>query len=290
MKHKTATCIITLTILLMLSFDTCHGENTTFYMRSDAHTIHNITAYKLASALTTNATSYSLSQLGSYNVTFGVRIWTVNSRGQLFEITQGSPVATVTRTTDGQGVQQGTFNYQGQSSIADAILLRIYVMFGNNAPQLVISLITSNGLTCKIAAGTWTVQYYTQRTYTAGQTVATLRWGNTTYNMNITLNLTTPSRMEVMQSFLQEGNLVQFILYPYTSLVGNSLFFGFVLLFMAVTLYMEVQNAAAIAIMLALFTAGTGFLSVFIPEIASPIFFVALVICIAVLLYKLVKR
>jgi len=174
-------------------------------MRSDTQTINGLNAYQLSttsssSALSTTVGTDPAGHPGNANGTvyWGVRVWRRNSAGSETEITAGTPVAQVTRTS-GSGIQSATWTPAATTlAITDSIIVRVY-----------IRVVTSNEDTGWLQGGTlanfsteqlgsirldaqqWTI-YYNTSYYTLGSpppsryTSGTFYWGASSTDSRIT--------------------------------------------------------------------------------------------------------
>lgn len=85
----------------------------TRYMRSDTQTINGLSAYQLgitssSSSLSTMVSSQTGNGQQNQTVYWGVRVWQRNNAGTETELTSGTPVAQVSRTS-GSGIQSATW-------------------------------------------------------------------------------------------------------------------------------------------------------------------------------------
>lgn len=163
----------------------------TRYMRSDQHTVNGVTAYKLGTAQTAVAQYYYSETSGSRSVSWGIQVFKVTAGGSQSEITGGTPVAVVTRTTSGSGMQSATWNCpETQLSSTDAILVQVYMRFGTASWMLCAEFITEQLGASKLDSATWTVYYHTTRGVYVDEmgqpwTYGYFRWGTSTYNSRI---------------------------------------------------------------------------------------------------------
>jgi len=160
----------------------------TRYMRSDQHTINGLTAYKLSTTQSASSIYASRTIMGEVSGYWGIRVWKRPSGGVETEITSGSPVAIVSRSSDGYGLQSNTWSCpQTSLESTDAIVVRVY--HGNtNPPQyLARTFITEQLNASQLDVALWTVYYYTYRSYDAGTDITTLRFyhGSSGYNSRI---------------------------------------------------------------------------------------------------------
>jgi len=158
----------------------------TLYMRSDRYTINNATMYKLMETHTQIANSMSMSTSDPENEVacyWGIRVWKRSANGTEVELISGSPVAIVSRSTSGQGLQSSTWNCPTTSlNPTDSLVVRVYYKFDFQSNYTLSSQFTTVQLNATSLTGqTWTVYYYTSRSYNSQQhkTYMYYYWDNT---------------------------------------------------------------------------------------------------------------
>lgn len=171
----------------------------TQYMRSDFHTINGLNTHQLGITQTTSSVNDLQEASGDVTVTWGIRVFVRSAAGAETEITPGSMVGTVQRSTSGSGLQSASWNCpQTTLSSTDAIVIRVYVQIGTSSPVIQAEFITEQLDSIELKASTWTIYYWTDRTRAGPvwnrRTQATLVWGDSSY----------PTRIENFQ-FVQPG-------------------------------------------------------------------------------------
>lgn len=143
------------------------------YMRSDQHTVNNATMYKLMDTHTGSYNSTSTSSIDPENewVCFwGMRAWKRSGNGTETEITVGSPVAQVSRATSGQGLQYATWNCSATNlCTTDCLVVRVYYSFDVGYWIQCAQFCTTQLNATSLSSQTWTVYYYTSRSYDSQQ-------------------------------------------------------------------------------------------------------------------------
>lgn len=160
----------------------------TRFMRGDKHTVNGLEAYKLKASQSTSSKTVTKYASGSKTVYWGIRVWKRLSNGTETEITGGTPVAQVSRSSNGQGMQSNTWNCsQTPLEDTDAMVVKVYVKFGSGSWQLCCTFITEELEASQLDPAQWTVYYYTHRYYTlwSKTTSGSFKWGTTTYNSRI---------------------------------------------------------------------------------------------------------
>jgi len=160
----------------------------TRYMRNDQHTVNGLTAYKLGLTQTTISGYALLMVSGDKRIDWGIRVWKRTSLGAVTELTPSVPVAQVYRDSDGSGLQSATW---GPSAVAledtDAIVVKVYMRDHVSTWQLKTTFITEQLGAKNLVGTTWTVYYYTTRSYLVktDTTSGGFYWGTSTYNSRI---------------------------------------------------------------------------------------------------------
>lgn len=83
------------------------------YMRGNTTTVNNLTAYQLSTNQSDTAKYNTYGGYGSCSVWWGIRVWERSSAGTETEITGGTPVALVSRSTSGEGIQSANMELLG---------------------------------------------------------------------------------------------------------------------------------------------------------------------------------
>jgi len=158
------------------------------YMRGDQHTVNNLNAYKLAVPQSAIHKTVLDGTAGRKTIYWGIRVWKRGSAGNETEITGGTPVAQVSRSRNGEGMQSNTWSCpQTSLQSTDAIIVRVYMKFGSGEWQLCSTFITEQLQASQLDSVQWTVYYYTWCFYDRweGITSGSYDWGTTTCNSRI---------------------------------------------------------------------------------------------------------
>lgn len=138
----------------------------TRFFRSDQQTINGLTAFVLGISQSSVSDDFYCDDFLPFY--WGIRVWKRASSGVETEITTGVPVAQVSRTDYGSGIQSNTWNCpQVALNSTDAIVIRVYVKsldidWRNNGDDGLIAVWVSEQLgASKLDAAVWTVYYYT---------------------------------------------------------------------------------------------------------------------------------
>jgi len=269
------------------------GKNATWYFRADTHTVNGILGYRLDKTASSSDTYDSVSTDGASITYYGVRVWIVHSSGALEELTSGEPVAIVSRNQDGEGLQSATWNCPGYNNIIDAIMVKVYQRFGTEEWNLRATFITENNTLIKLPEATWTFTYYTKRNYMSeldsGVTVSTLYWGGN-YETKVQLKYAEPTPYELMLWKLWKGDILGFLILPYSWLLGFIAYSIVFLLPLGIVLYNRLEDATATLIALLLIGGfAGGLIGVFVPASGLLLCWILFVLGIAALLYRLIR-
>ena len=292
MKGK---AVLALAFTFLFSISVCLVEATetdvTWYFRADTHTINGIIGYRLHETASSTSIYGNVSMGGACITYYGVRVWVVHENGDLDELTDGEPVAIVSRNADGEGLQSATWNCPGYNNIIDAIMIKVYQRFGTGEWNLRATFITENETLIKLPEATWTFTYYTKREYnsTLGVTISTFYWG-ADYQSKVELQYIEPATYEIMIWKLMKGDILAFLMLPYTWLLGFTAYALVFLLPFGIVLYNRLEDAVATLIALLLIGGfAGGLIGVFVPASGLLLCWILFVLGIAALFYKLIK-
>jgi hypothetical protein len=156
-------------------------------MRSDQQTVNGLTAYKLGTSQTTIEISVEISTTLAATCYAGIRVFVRHADGSETELTAGTPVAQVSRTASGSGIQSNTWNCpQTVLQSTDAIVVRVYLKSGTGAWNEVAVFITEQLNAQSLDAMKWTVYYYTSKYRDVeGAWYWAFYFGTSTYNSRI---------------------------------------------------------------------------------------------------------
>ena len=261
----------------------------TWYMRSDTHTVNTVSGYKLSETQSATHTYDGKTKTGTYTTYYGVRVWIVFPNGQLEELTSGTPVAVVSRSSDGSGLQSANWTCPGYLNIVDAVMVKVYQRFSDETDwSLRVTFVTYNQTLVKLPESTWTFYYYTVRQIIEGKTLSAFYWGSSSYNSRVQFQYYEPNAWELMMYRLGQGDFIGFITFPYFNLVGN-LFYGVLLLVVGATLYRRYESFVPIAIMMVLFGGVGGVVTMLVPAAGLHLAWLFMAFGLAILFFKLIR-
>ena len=126
---------------------------------------------------------------GILPVYYGIRVFKISGAGTQTEITGGTPVAIVSRTVNGSGMQSTTWNYPQTILVNnDSIIVGVYMKIGINSWESMSAFSTSTPRlnASQLNSTTWTVYYYTSRSEQSGNTtVGEFSFGDSTVDSRI---------------------------------------------------------------------------------------------------------
>jgi hypothetical protein len=261
----------------------------TLFLRADSHEVNGISGYRLSETQSSGNIMDIVGYAGSSAIYYGVRVWVVHRNGATEELTSGVPVAIVSRTVNGEGLQNATWLCPGYNSIVDAVMVKVYQRFEVTQWDLRGTFITEKDLLIKLPEATWTFSYYTiLRQYGEIGTYSKLLWGGI-YMSSVTMRYDVPAAWEVQFYNLFNGDIFGFLFVPHTWFLGF-LAYGLVFLLpLGIVLYNRFEDATATIIALLLIGGGTGgLLSILVPQLGLQLCWALFVLGIAALLYRLV--
>jgi len=133
-------------------------------MRSDRHTVNGLTGYKLGTEQSATVVGVFIATTATATCYAGIRVFVRHADGSEIEITEGTPVAQVSRSSSGGGLQSNTWSCPEVSlAESDAIVVRVYLKSGTGAWYERAVFITEQLNASKLNAATWTVYYYVSK-------------------------------------------------------------------------------------------------------------------------------
>lgn len=262
--------------------------NMTLYMRSDTHTIQDDLGYKLMIQQSTTSIFDVRSIGANTSISYGSRVWIIDSSGNVFELTSGTPVATVTRDDNSSSLMSSTWTSGDFSNyITDILMVKIYQRFGTDDWTLRRTFLSNEELLIRLPSSTWTFYYYVDH-YINGVTNSTFYHGSATYNSRITFFYAAISPWEMMTYHYIEFNFLTALFIPWTFHIGD-MFWGIILMFILVTTYNRYGSLRAVLAMSWLFAGSGGILSFVIPQVGLEISWIFLAFTLAITLYKLIR-
>ena len=262
------------------------GVNATWYFRSDTHTVHEILGYKLSSVQSFTPAADNRTTSGTANTSYGVRVWILSASGELAELTSGTPVAIVTRTSNGSGTLTGSWICPTYNNIIDAVLIRIYHRWNEGSWTLRVVSITRSGLLIRLPENTWVFHYHVSRY--DGSTNSSFHWGSQSYLSRVILQYYELNPFETMTYHLIRRDLLAFLFAPWTYYIGD-LFWGLIVLFFSVTTYNRYHSLRAVLAIMWLFGGVGGILSAMLPAVALNISWLLLALALAITFVKLLR-
>jgi hypothetical protein len=170
-------------VLIFLLFSQLARAETR-YMTSWYGTVNGLSANYLSTSQ--SSSSQYCSVAATTNATFGIRVWKRSSTGSEVEITQGTPVATVTRSS-GEGLQNSTWLCpETKLSRNDSIVVRVYISPDGGDWVECRNFTTEQLENVEILnSSQWSVYYYTYRRSWFWGSYARVYYGSPTYNSRI---------------------------------------------------------------------------------------------------------
>jgi len=262
--------------------------NATWYMRSDTHTIHGQLGWKLLTVNTATPTFDERISSTTQNVTYGVRVWAIDLHGNNYELTSGSPVAMVTKSTEGGEMMVGYWTCPAYSSMIDSMMVKVYQRFDEDPWSLRRIFITQADLLIRLPSSTWTFHYYVIRTL--GSTNSTFGYGSyTTYNSRIDLQYYKASPWDVALARLWQQNFMAFLFTPWTYWFGD--LFWTILLFGCIVMgYLSYGSFKPVLAILWILGGSGSILWALIPATALHVAVLMLAVAMTISFFRLIYR
>jgi hypothetical protein len=159
----------------------------TRYMRGDQQTVNGLSAYILGTTQSDIAGLYTYTD-ELMTVYWGIRVWKRAINGTENEISAGMPVAQVSRTVPGAGLQNSNWACPKTSLVSsDAIVIRVYFKWNGSEWEQIEEFITEQLGAQSLNVATWLLYYYTEIALKNDILYYFhFRWGTNTYNSRIT--------------------------------------------------------------------------------------------------------
>jgi hypothetical protein len=244
--------------------------SSTLYLRSDNQTTNGQTGYQLSSPNTASSVTVSNNLTGAVDVTYGFRVWLVNYSNETIELTPGTPIAQVTRSADGAGLQTASWSPPAYTLDLgfDALMVKVYLNISGTWTSRG-TYVTPEMMYTALSADTWTFHLYTIKA-TDTDTNASFVFGSGTYESKISgLGFTTPTWFELGEYYLTVGNIVGFVFYSYYNIIGGVAYL-FIYMIPIGTLYIRHRTTNVILFLFILLGGAPGALAwVLIPSWAA---------------------
>jgi hypothetical protein len=265
--------------------------STIFYPTSDSHTVNFVSANILNETQGSTATTKTLSAAGSEIAYVGYRVYVMCYDGNTTELTSGTPEAICGLANETEALVNASWIMPRLPiiTLSDALDVELYLKIGTGVWLKQATFTTAPLEDSWFNGSTFVFQTWANRTYSGGNTILTVRYGNSTYNTVLYgVTMKGASVYDLINHKYQSGDFIGAILLPYTNLVGN-LFYGLIMLLICVPMYRRYQSFTPILILFFLLGGIGGFIGLLIPVAASGIAWLFLVIGLAGLIYKVIR-
>jgi hypothetical protein len=214
----------------------------------------------------------------------------VDADNNVYELTSGSPVGVVSRSTDDEGYLNGYWNLTGtwENYVVSAIQVNVYHRWDAGSWSLRRIYISDDDLIIRLPNAQWTFTYHVERAYSGGITSSYFRFGEGSYNSGLSFYSRRVSPFTTMLYELKSGNFLSFIATPFTY-HGGDMFYGFIVLFLAITTYNRYQDVRPVIVMMWVFGGAGSVLNALIPPFALNIAYILLAVALATTLWKLLR-
>lgn len=262
------------------------ASNNTLYFRSDTYVNNGVTGYGLDFLNTDYHTNKSDTGTGDVTVYYGFRVWLVTFREEATELTSGSPAATISRSNENEGYQQGNWTCSETDLQLgfDCIKVIVYIKFGSGDWQAEATFISDQLEYKKIETSSWVFTVYTKRSV-MGNTEGGLVYGSNSFNSGISgVSFTSATPQEIALARGTAGDWVAMTLYPFLYVL-DTLFYGLAMLFLGGVYYLRYKRWEPVLILIVLFGGG-GALGFLIPNAAFRLLYITILFVVAVILYR----
>lgn len=265
--------------------------NETYYFRSDEKTTNTVTAFGLETTNTNSYVELSDTAAGNLSVELGFRLWIVHSSGTLAELTSGTPRSLVILTDDDSGFQTAYYLIT-QTSLTlgyDALELTLFMRLGTNPWVAKASYVTDTIMSKRLMAQTWIFKIWMSKT-TTSSTIGAFRFGSYAYNSRIqNVGFKTPLVQEIQAYYLSQGDIINWLLYGYTTLFTEAIFYGLMLFIGGATMYIRYRNFGPVLLIFILFGGVGGVVWAFVPTPATFIVWIFLLVGLAALIFRVIR-
>jgi len=263
------------------------SNEVTWFFRSDTHTVNDQLGYVLSEENSLSYAEYSRSVSANLSVSVGFRAWLHTNIGS-FEITP-DVVGIYTVTSNGAYEVNSTWSYAGTNLLVDAVEIRIYIRFGEGDWVEACVGITDDDLNIRLPNSTWIIYYNLIKEGNESYTLATLRWGSSTYDTRITLYTSRASPWDIALTHIVNLDFAGFLTAPFTYHIGD-LFYALIVLFLCVTAYNDTGSLGYVIAILWLFGGAGSILAALLPSITLNIAYILLAFATAFTLLKFILK
>lgn len=195
-----------------------------WYFTNNTHTLGNISAYAINETQSASVETLTLTQSGSHVVQWGWRFWLLYNTNDTSELSNGYPVAIVSRSTSNYGEQTGYWQCPRESLALGltSVLARLYVRFDSGSWQILGVFCTDWLLYSRLECRRLSIITSTQRLYIGASTVSAATFGDASVNSRmLNVSLTNPTTPEMQGYWFNLGDWITGLLLPATTMIGN---------------------------------------------------------------------
>lgn len=262
----------------------------TWYHQGTTHTVDTVLGYGLLLAAGETPTYKSTDWVGNRTIYYSWRVWLINKHGNETELSSGL-MANTSRTTISEGLQTATWTppLTTVNSGYDAIKLNFYIGANGSSFMAMATFVSDVLETTQIYNYTWTFRTYTRRSDGSTSTRGWIYYGDLDYQTRIeNIQLKQLSPWEKQMNKLNQGDFAQFIVLPWTNLIGN-LFYGMALFFVCITTYLRYDDIRIVLLLVWIFGGTGGIATLLIPAIGLHVAWLFIALALAVTLYLVIK-
>jgi len=256
----------------------------TFYFRSDLYKFNDtIIGYGLD---VKNTNSYmTVSDTVSSSIAYGFRVYVLRENGELVELTNAYPVAIMSRTTNGAGIQYAIWTCpQTQTQLGDRLMIAVCSQVNGGDWVVKVNFISNPLLAKRVESSVWNFTIYTSLNNGA----ASFSFGSRSHVSGIdNIGLKRATSQEIAIYMGSSGDIVGAVLYPYLFWAGN-IMYGLILFFFAGSVYLRYRNFGPVLLAMILL-GGSGVFGFLIPNVAFRLVYFVIIFTVAIILWRVFK-
>lgn len=277
-------------------------ESTILYYNSGSRTTAGVTAYDLNTERSGTYYFPRADLAAEYNVTFGYRLYLVNSATSRIELTTDVVGQTLlSATLPDWAAYNKTWNCPGVNVVLgyQALEAELWYKLNSGAWVLMTSYISPLLMTSHLEEATWTLSTLVHFTKGGGITELIFINGDlatpfpyTPFNDNNFISnvvIKTPSNYDIGFFKQSHGDIVGFILGAYINQIGVG-FYLLVLLMLTGALWLNYKHIGPVLFVFVIFGGSGGLIWVFVPPVGAAVIDVLLLLGFAALLYKVTRN
>lgn len=250
------------------------------WFHADTQTVNNVTGFAALNGIPDEAASVDVDLAGNNTITWGWRVY-LQYEGSATELTNGSPVATVTQAYTGGNQEEllnATYEFDETALYFGRVALKfyLYMRWNDTGAWSPMAIFISDYLyypqldNCEA-----TFFLFANRTESDGYTIATAHWGTDEYLGGVVdLTFSTADASDYQGYYLGAGNFLAFLTIPYTAVIGNT-FYALVIFGIAMSIYIRYRQLSMIVLFITILGGAGGAFNLLVGDLFMGIAWVA---------------